>query len=102
MGITYAAKIVVGLPYEDLDIEDHLDDDQTSYDFFEENDLEWVQPYYDADINECLIGTTIVSARAYSWTELPEELKNGIDTEKKKFYNIFGVEAKVYLSLHSS
>lgn len=100
MGISYSAKIMIGRPYEDIDFDRLVDEDQDPVDFVWNNGFDWASPYYDSPPEEGLIGVTLLSSSCYSFEEIPEEFKNGVEEAKKKFYDMFGIEAKMYLTVH--
>ena len=62
MGITYSAKIIVGRPYEDIDFQGLIGEDQDPLDFVWDNDFDQASPYYDSPQEECLIGVTLLSS----------------------------------------
>lgn len=88
MGVSYSAKIVVGLPFNQIpNAQELLDDcrlDSFSY-------------YYDCDEEDRLIGYEIQSSGSYNYSEIPVVLDNL--RLSKRFHEETGLHAKVYLTL---
>lgn len=88
MGIDYSAVIVVGLWSEDL-----------PKDFDEVENIECIQPYYDAPTEHSLWGIVIENSEDYNATEINlDVLELPIKEAKQSFKRITGLDAKVYLS----
>lgn len=88
MGIDYSAVIVVGLWSEDL-----------PKDFDEIENIECIQPYYDAPTEHSLWGIVIEYSEDYNATEINlDVLSHPIKIAKENFKRITGLDAKVYLS----
>ena len=105
MGIYTSAKIVVGYTCEEAQeiYDKYLDgltpDDCVSdfSDWKENNDLDSISPYYDADYDNCLFGTTILSSGDYSYGLLDID-EQKIKDITKEMTEQFGIEPKVYLT----
>ena len=97
MGIEYSARIVVGLPHEDL--EEFLQGVEDPYDV----GLYTVSPYFDADYADCLFGVLVESCGDYSYTEIDTSLwEQAVINSQKKFAEITGKVGKLYLSTYGS
>ncbi len=98
MGIRYSAAVVVGLPWGDVEVtrDEHVD----FQDWIDDNDMEVIDPYYDADREECLVGFVYKQSGDYSWSSF-EWYQDKIDKLKQDFKQATGLEPKVYLSLSS-
>lgn len=70
MDIDTSATIVVGLPYKDLnkELQNTVKCEEYDTDIFST-----VSPYYDAPVNACLFGNTIINAGSYSWSKLDDD-----------------------------
>lgn len=107
MGIYTSAKIVVGYTFEEAtEIYDKYLDGLTPDDYIsdfsdwkEDNDLDSVSPYYDANYDSCLFGTTVLSSRDYSYELLNIDEKE-IKDITQKMTEQYGIEPKVYLSTY--
>lgn len=107
MGIYTSAKIVVGYTFEEAtEIYDKYLDGLTPDDYIsdfsdwkEDNDLESISPYYDADYNECLFGIKVFSSGDYSYGLLSID-ENKIKDITQEMTDQFGIEPKVYLSTY--
>jgi hypothetical protein len=88
MGIDYSAVIVVGLWSEYL-----------PKDFDEVENIECIQPYYDAPTEHSLWGIVIENSEDYNATEINlDVLELPIKVAKENFKRITGLDAKIYLS----
>lgn len=88
MGIDYSAVIVVGLWSDDL-----------PKDFDEVENIECIQPYYDAPTEHSLWGIVIEDSEDFNATEINlSVLELPIKEAKRSFKRITGLDAKVYLS----
>ncbi len=97
MGVEYSARIVVGLPHEEL--EEFLQDMEDPYDL----GLYIVSPYYDADYCDCLFGVLVQSCNDYSYVQLnTNKLMLDTDEAQRKFKEITGKEGRLYLSTYGS
>lgn len=92
MGVEYGAKLIVGLPYEELE---HLGED-----FVDDLGLDYASPYFDAD-HECWIVGVDVEAIMYGAIEVDPTLVNGLTKKAaKEFTKKTGMVGKLYLSSH--
>lgn len=98
MGVEYSARIVVGLPHDEL--EDFLEGTEDPYGL----GLDMVSPYFDADYAECLFGVIVQSCNDYScYVELDINLlMHNIYEAQRKFKEITGREGCLYLSTYGS
>ena len=97
MGIEYSARIIVGLPHEDL--EEFLQDVEDPYDV----GLYMVSPYFDADYCDCLFGVLVERCGDYSYTEIDLSMwDQAVANCHKKFTEITGKVGKLYLSTYGS
>lgn len=87
MGVEYSAKIVVGLPYDELENKELLDDEV----------IRVFRPYYDADIDDCLVGLTYASTPDYGYEEFEyNPLK--VVSLLEAFKAITGQDGEVFLT----
>lgn len=97
MGIEYSARIVVGLPHEEL--EEFLKDVEDPY----EVGLYMVSPYFDADYCDCLFGMLVETCYDYSYTEIDTvNWENNVEDAHKKFTKVTGKVGRLYLSTYGS
>ena len=97
MGIEYSARIIVGLPHEDL--EEFLQDVEDPYDV----GLYMVSPYFDADYCDCLFGVLVQKCYDYSYSEVDEsKWSENVAAAHKKFTELTGKVGKLYLSTYGS
>lgn len=100
MGVDYSAKLIYGLPSEE--VPELLDDSEGDYAYYDLG-LDRVSPYFDSDQDAWIIGVTIAKSRDYTPTEVNlEELPAKLEAAKKKFFEVTGKEGKLYLSPHGS
>lgn len=101
MGIEYSARIVVGLPKDELD--DYFEGVEDVYQSIEDSGLYVVSPYYDADYDDCLFGVLVQSCYDYSYSEIDEsKWSESIAAAHKKFTEVTGKVGKLYLSTYGS
>jgi len=89
MGMYYKAKLIVGLPQDEIEIDDEevLDD------------MDRACGYYDADSEATILGVTVASSGDYSASEVVLDLAK-IDAAKSEFRQLTGQDGKLYLSPH--
>jgi hypothetical protein len=89
MGMYYKAKLIVGLPHDEIEIDDEeiLDD------------MDRACGYYDCDSDSRILGVTIASSEDYSATEITLD-QTKVDAAKAKFRELTGQDGKLYLSPH--
>ena len=95
MSTQYSAVILVGLPFSE--VFNSMDEyEEFDYGVHNRAELEVISPYYDADLEDSLVGLKLVSSSNYSY----KEIANEIQTEKNRelFKLLTGLTAKVYLS----
>lgn len=93
MGIDTGSALVVGLAAPEV---------CENYNEFEEKyyieDMSHIAPYYDADFEDCLIGFKL-GGTDYDYDEIdPNTIMDEISIAKKKFFELTGKEAKLYVS----
>lgn len=92
MGIEYSAKIVVGLPVDEMR---DLRDEEGYWD--EGGVLEFVPDSYDSPSG--IVGITVKHSGEYSYSELRVgDLYVDIENALNKFFDLTQFEGKVYLS----
>ena len=110
MGISTSAKIVVGYTYDEAqeiydkyleNYRDKINEPLDFYDWKEDDDLDIVSPYYDADYDKCLFGTTVLSSMDYSYVIFNIDEKK-IKDITKEMTELYGIEPKVYLTPYVS
>ena len=89
MGIDYDGGMIVGDYAENLDIPntEELED----YEWIEENDLDEMYPWYDAPLEECIVGYCVSDVKI---SDMDDWLKD-VKEKAKKFKELFGKEAKL-------
>lgn len=100
MGVSYSARIIVGLPKEELD--DYFEGNEDNiYQHVEDSGLYVVRPYYDADYDDCLFGVLVRISCDYSYSEIDEsEWSVNVASAHKKFTEVTGKVGKLYLSTY--
>jgi hypothetical protein len=91
MSVSTECGIMVGLPYEDILVYEDIDD------LLDDGELERTSLYYDSYIIENIVGIWVEQGHG-SEIDL-EELAIQTNEAKKKFFDIFKQEAKIYLGL---
>lgn len=90
MSVSYQAMIVVGLPTEEVKIDQEESED---------HGLGVISPYYDAGWENSLVGIPINLTSDYSWKELKVlEMPGDIEKAKAKFKQAVGLEPRVFLT----
>ena len=103
MGIDTRAVIVVGYTYDKIkEVYDKWEESTDAgdchfYEWCEDNDLEMISPYYDANSEKCLFGTVIFTTVDYQFGELNVGQLDIIDAEQE-LIDKFGEAPSVYLS----
>lgn len=101
MGIEYSARIVVGLPKDELD--DYFEGVEDIYQHVEDSGLYVASPYYDADYDDCLFGVLVQGCYDYSYSEIDEsKWSENVAAAHKKFTELTGKVGKLYLSTYGS
>ncbi len=91
MGMYYKAKLIVGLPQDEIE----LDDEEVL------DDMDRASGYYDCDSDATILGVDVASSGDYSAIEVDLELVPAkIEAAKAKFRELTGQEGKLYLSPH--
>jgi hypothetical protein len=91
MGVEYGAKIMVGLPVDEMEC-----DDEGYWD--ESGVLEFCPDGYGYDSPSGVVGIEVGRSGTYSYREiLPEALLESTKAAKESFKEACGKEAKVYL-----
>lgn len=107
MGVDYSGKLMVGLPYDDIDwcnLEKYLleefhevidEDDNDYWSMLDQADLTSASPYYDADISDCIIGFELPDLELTNrlWVEV-------IESKREQFKLIFGKTPKLIGAQH--
>jgi hypothetical protein len=92
MGVSYSAKIVVGLPFCAIpNAQELLDDDKIS-------DFGY---YYDCDEDDRLVGVQVASSGDYSYSEFRPESSMKIAQAMNDFWQIAGLDGRTYLTVCS-
>ena len=89
MSIVYSAKIVVGLPFNEVF------DSYSDYEEYE-SELEIISPFYDAGLDDSLVGIVLVGTESYDYKEIATSFET--QATRKLFKEVTGKEARVYLS----
>lgn len=94
MSIDYKAKLLVGLPYNELE---SLIGEGDIWETIGKLGLDYASPYYDADHDEWVVGVKVASTSDYQWTTVDvSEHKKAAD----EFTRITGLVGKLILSPH--
>lgn len=97
MGVEYSARIIVGLPHDEL--EEFLEGVEYPYDV----GLYVCSPYYDADYHDSLFGVLVEHCDDFSYTQINEHTwEEQVSTAHKKFKEITGKVGVLYLSTYGS
>lgn len=89
MGIYYKAKLIVGLPKDEIE-----SDDEEMVD-----DLDRACGYYDCDEDSMIVGVEVESTVDYQAKEISMDAAK-IDAAKTEFRKLTGQDGKLYLSPH--
>ena len=89
MGIYYSAAVVVGLPYDDIEDTDKVDQ------LVDDGDLDAQTPYYDG-WDSRIIGFTVHSSGDYQASEIEWD-QEAVEARKKEFRELVGQEPQVLL-----
>lgn len=95
MGINSSAKVILGLPYND--IKDVQDIDQ----MLDYGDIDAASPYYDAPREEWVVGVELGDSGDYSASELNLGSAQ-ISVARGKFQRLTGKSGRLYLALNMS
>lgn len=93
MSIDIGASLIVGLPFNEIEVFDDVDD---IMEYFYDLGLDCVSPQFDCDQSACVIGVH-VAGEDYTYEEITD-LTDKVMSAKEKFHEITGLEAKVYVS----
>lgn len=96
MGIDVDSALVVGLSYTKLpkEVKDRLSSSDDVYGLLKDAGLSHVPPWFDADIEECIIGVAVNISAAFGDKPFDNELKTCQDS----FKEFSGVEGKLICS----
>lgn len=102
MGVDYSAKMIYGLPSEEVRELLEYSDEDGDYAFYNKG-LDRVSPYYDSDPDSWVIGATIAFSYDYTPTEIDlNDIPEALEQAKKKFFEVTGKEGRLYISPHGS
>ncbi len=97
MGVEYSARIIVGLPHEEL--EEFLQDVEDPYDV----GLYVCSPYYDASYSDSLFGVLVEHCDDFSYTQINEQTwQEKVSKAHDQFYKLTGERGILYLSTYGS
>jgi hypothetical protein len=92
MSIEYRAVVVVGLTFEEVDFDLEIAEDKG---------LELFSLYYDAPIEDCLVGIPVVQTSSYNYKSFdPSDLQTNIEAAKVEFNKLTGLNARVFLTTY--
>ena len=96
MSVDHLAKIVVGIPCADLNLSrDEIDALCAS------NDLSLIQPYFDAEFDDGLVGLVVKCAKYETFVPIDmEQIVNEIRVMEIRVFNALGMHPKVFLTTH--
>lgn len=89
MGTYYTAKLIVGLPQDEIE-----SDDEDMVD-----DLDRACGHYDCDAESRIVGVEVESTSDYQAKEITLDQAK-VDAAKAKFRELTGQEGRLYLSPH--
>ena len=89
MGIDFSGSMIVGKLGSDLIFNKDDIDDFNDQDFLEENGLDYLSPYYDADLEDCIVGFCVANTIIINGCFDSEWVKD-VQLKAAKFKNIFG------------
>jgi hypothetical protein len=89
MGMYYKAKLIVGLPKDEIE-----SDDEDMVD-----DLDRACGYYDCDEDSMIVGVEVESTGDFEAREISLDAAK-VDAAKAKFRDLTGQDGKLYLSPH--
>lgn len=93
MSVEYGAVIVLGLPYRELENPERV------VDLVYEDELSRVDPYYDADTEDCVYGVILAKSGDYSWKGL--DLREAqITRAHERFTDLTGQVGRVFISVN--
>lgn len=97
MSISYSAKIVVGLPFNEV-FNTVGEFEKVAYgnDLLQSTELEIISPFYDAGLDDSLVGIVLVGTGSYNYKEIATNFET--QATRKLFKEVTGKEARVYLS----
>ena len=102
MGVDTRAVIVVGYTYDEIyEVYQKCEHDIDFNYWCEDNKLEMINPYYDADSEKCLFGTVIFTTGNYQFGELNVGQLDIIGA-KQELIDKFGKAPSVFLSPYVS
>lgn len=97
MGVEYSARIIVGLPYGEL--EEFLEGVEDPY----ESGLYVCSPYYDADYQACLFGVLVQNCNDFDYTQIDEfKWSENVHKAHQEFTKLTGKKGILYLSTYGS
>ena len=86
MSIDHLAEIVVGIPCADLNLSrDEIDA------LCKSNDLSLIQPYFDAEFDDSLVGLVVKCTKYETFVPIDMEIR---------VFNALGMHPKVFLTTH--
>lgn len=96
MNTDYLAKIVVGIPCADLNLSrDEIDT------LCKLNDLSLIQPYFDAEFDDSLVGLIVKCTKYETFVPIDmEQIINEIRVMEIRVFNALGMHPKVFLTTH--
>ena len=96
MNTDYLAKIVVGIPCADLNFSrDEIDT------LCKLNDLSLIQPYFDAEFDDSLVGLVAKCTKYETFVPIDmEQIVNEIRVMEIRVFNALGMRPKVFLTTH--
>lgn len=97
MGVEYSARIIVGLPHEEL--EEFLQDVEDPYDV----GLYVCSPYFDADYQASLFGVLVQNCNDFDYTQIDEfSWSERVHNAHEEFTKLTGKKGILYLSTYGS
>ena len=96
MSVDHLAKIVVGIPCADLNLSrDEIDA------LCESNDLSLIEPYFDAEFDDCLVGLIVKCTKYETFVPIDmEQIVNEIRVMEIRVFNALGMRPEVFLTTH--
>ena len=97
MGIDTSAVLIFGLPGSDIEFDE--EEFESLYDFVEAKELDRASMYYDADVDDNVVGVIIASSGCYNCSEINASLfDEAIKAAAKQFKEATGQDGALYIS----
>lgn len=96
MGIEFSAVLMVGLPYN------YVAEVEDINNMIHEGTIDYASPYYDAPLEDWLIGIHIQGSGGYSYSKVPRLDGDIVEEAQSRFRDLTGMEGNLYISVDAS